>query len=526
VADQATTEPDASEPANTGAANAAPGIRLAGIVKRYGERRVLDDVTLDIRPGSVHALVGANGAGKSTLGKILAGVARPDGGEILVDGRAVRWKGPHDARRDGIAMIAQELAVQPHLTVMQNIFFGIEPRRRGIVARSQMERRYAELIARWPFRLARDAPVGRLRMADQQKVEILRAVAATAKVVVMDEPTSSLTHVETRILHEMIAELRAQGTTVVYVSHFLDDVLAVADTVSVLRNGLLVDSGPAAQRTEASLVQAMFGDVPDVALAGRTQHRAAPVALEVRDLRRGRAIRGVSLSVREGEVVGLAGLAGSGRSSLARALFGVDRAESGTVSVAGAEKKIRSPGDAIRAGLALVPESRKDDGLFMEMSASANITFAVLRSLAARFGLLRPKAEAATARDMMNQLAIVSADPKSPVGALSGGNQQKVLFAKWLLQRPDVFILDEPTRGVDVSARATIHRLIGDLAASGAGILLISSEFEEVIELSHRVLVIREGRIVAEHGADPPLATVMEAAFGMGPAGPPNGAAA
>jgi ABC-type sugar transport system ATPase subunit len=513
VADQATPEPDAPD-----AANAAPGIRLTRIVKRYGDLRVLDDITLDIKPGAVHALVGANGAGKSTLGKILAGVVRPDGGQILVDGRAARWRGPYDARREGIAMIAQELAVQPHLTVMQNIFFGIEPQRRGIVARRQMEQRYAELIARWPFRLARDAPVGRLRMADQQKVEILRAVAATAKVIVMDEPTSSLTHIETEILHEIIAELRAQGTTVVYVSHFLDDVLAVADTVSVLRNGLLVDSGPAARWTEASLVQAMFGDAPDVALAGRTQHRAAPVALEVRDLRRGRAIRGVSLSIHEGEIVGLAGLAGSGRSSLARALFGIDRAEGGTVSVAGAEKKIRSPADAIRAGLALVPESRKDDGLFMEMSAGENITFTVLRSLAARFGLLRPKAEAATARDMMSQLAIVAASPKAPVAALSGGNQQKVLFAKWLLRHPGVFILDEPTRGVDVSARATIHRLIGDLAAAGAGILLISSEFEEVIELSHRVLVIREGRIVAEHGADPPLATVMEAAFGMGPA--------
>ncbi len=266
-------------------------------------------------------------------------------------------------------MIAQELAVQPHLTVMENIFFGIEPQRRGIVARRRMEQRYAELIARWPFRLARDAPVGRLRMADQQKVEILRAVAATAKVIVMDEPTSSLTHIETQILHEMIAELRAQGTTVVYVSHFLDDVLAVADTVSVLRNGLLVGSGPVSQWTQESLVQAMFGDAPDVALAGRTQHLAAPVALEVRGTlsARGRAIRGVSgLSIHEGEIVGLAGLAGSGRSSLARALFygGIDRAEDGTVSVAGTEQKIRSPADAIRAGLALVPESRKDDGLF------------------------------------------------------------------------------------------------------------------------------------------------------------------
>jgi ABC-type sugar transport system ATPase subunit len=507
VPDPATPEPDART-----------GIRLVRIVKRYGDRRVLDDVSLDIAPGTVHAFVGANGAGKSTLGKILAGAVRPDGGEIHVNGRAARWKNPHEARRDGIALIAQELAVVPYLTVMQNIFLGIEPRRRGILARRQTEQRYAELITRWPFRLERDALVGRLRMADQQKVEILRAVASQARVIVMDEPTSSLTHVETEILHQMVAELRARGTSVIYVSHVLDDVLAVADTVSVLRNGLLADSGPVAERTEASLVQAMFGDVPDVALAGRARDRAAPPVLEVRDLRRGRALRGVSLMVREGEVVGLAGLAGSGRSSLARAIFGIDRAESGTVSVRGEQRQVRSPRDAIRAGLALVPESRKDDGLFMQMSVSGNMTFAVLRSLATRFGIRRPAAEAARARQMMSQLAIVVDGSQTRVAALSGGNQQKVLFAKWLLRRPEVFMLDEPTRGVDVSARATIHRLIGDLAAAGAAILLISSEFEEVIELSHRVLVIRGGRIVAEYGADPPLATVMEAAVGMGPA--------
>jgi ABC-type sugar transport system ATPase subunit len=490
-------------------------IRLAGIVKSYSGTRALDDVSLEIVGGTVHALVGANGAGKSTLGKIVGGATRPDAGTIYLDARPVRWANPREARHEGIALIAQELALVPHLTVMQNIFLGIEPRRRGLVARHQLERAYEELAERWGFQLERDALVGQMRTADQQKVEILRAVASDARVIVMDEPTSSLTHIEVETLCGMIAELRSEGRTIVYVSHFLDEVLALSDTVTVLRNGRVVRTAPAAEETEATLVHAMFGEAAEAEHFEKRDRTEAPVVLEVRNLRREGVLRDVSLSIREGEIVGLAGLVGSGRSELARAIFGADRTDGGTISVDGVERTIRSPRDAIDAGIAFVPESRKQDGLFMQLSVTSNTTLTHLRSLASRTGVLRPAAERSKAWTLLERLSISAPSPSARVTTLSGGNQQKVLFAKWLLLAPHVLVLDEPTRGVDVGARAAIHRLITDLADQGVAILLISSELEEVLGLAHRVLVIRRGAITREFPADPPLADVMEAAFGL-----------
>jgi len=330
----------------------------------------------------------------------------------------------------------------------------------------------------------------------------------------MDEPTSSLTNVETEKLHEMIHALRRSGASIVYVSHFLDEVLDLSETVTVLRNGRLVRTSPAAEETEASLVSGMFGAAAEAEHFEKAPRSEAPVVFEVEGLRREGVLSDISFSIRAGEIVGLAGLVGSGRSELARALAAADPIDDGTIRIDGAVRRIRTPHDAIKAGIAFVPESRKEDGLFMDLSLAANTTFDHMRSVS-RHGFVKPMSERQKTRTMLNSLSVKPAAPSVHVSGLSGGNQQKVLFARWLFGHPRVLLLDEPTRGVDVGARAAIHRLINDLAAEGAAILMISSEIEEVLGLAHRVLVMRRGRITAEFEADPALGDVMEAAFGL-----------
>ncbi len=497
-------------------ATAVAPVRLVSIGKRYSGTKALDDVSVEVAGGTVHALVGANGAGKSTLGKIVGGVIRPDDGQLFIDDRPVRYSSPREARIDGIATIAQELAPVPEMSVMENVFLGIEPRRSGMVQRRQMRTQYENLTSQWGFELNGHAKVGALRTADKQKVEILRAVACDARVIVMDEPTSSLTSVETETLHRMIRTLRASGRTIVYVSHFLDEVLDLADTVTVLRSGRLVRTAPAAEETEESLVAGMFGVAAEAEHFEKPDGLSAPVVLDVSGLHRTGVLRDISLHIRAGEIVGLAGLVGSGRTELARAIAGADPIDGGTIAVDGTARRIRSPADALAAGMAFLPESRKDDGLFMELSLASNTTFADLRAVASRFGVLRRALERTKTRSLLNSLSVEPPNPSMRVASLSGGNQQKVLFARWLFRNPHVLILDEPTRGVDVAARAAIHRLINDLAAQGTAVLLISSEIEEVLGLAHRVLVMRLGAITREFGADPPLEAVMEAAFGLG----------
>ena len=491
-------------------------LQLVSIGKRYSGTKALDDVSVEVAGGTVHALVGANGAGKSTLGKIIGGVIRPDDGQIFVDGRPVRYTSPREARIDGIATISQELSPMPHMSVIENIFFGIEPRRAGLVQFRQMRRQYEDLIVQWGFSLDAHAEVGALRTADKQKVEILRAVATDARVIVMDEPTSSLTSVETSTLHRMITTLRERGRTIIYVSHFLDEVLDLADTVTVLRSGRLVRTAPAAEETEESLVAGMFGAAAAAEHFEKQQHPSAPVVLDVSGLSRKGVLHDISLQIRAGEIVGLAGLIGSGRTELARAISGADPIDSGAIAVEGRTRRIRSPADAMAAGIAFLPESRKDDGLFLELSIAANTTFADLRSVASRLGVVRRATERAKTRELLDLTSVQPPNPSAKVVNLSGGNQQKVLFARWLLLNPRVLILDEPTRGVDVAARAAIHRLVNKLAAEGTAVLLISSEIEEVLGLAHRVLVMRRGSVTREFSADPPLDAVMEAAFGLG----------
>jgi simple sugar transport system ATP-binding protein/ribose transport system ATP-binding protein len=491
-------------------------LQLVSIGKRYSGTKALDNVSVEVTGGTVHALVGANGAGKSTLGKVIGGVIRPDEGQMFVNDRPVRFRDPREARIDGIATISQELSPVPHMSVIENIFFGIEPRWAGLVQWRRMRAQYDELVAQWGFELDPNAKVGALRTADKQKVEILRAVASDARVIVMDEPTSSLTSVETETLHRMIRALRERGHTIVYVSHFLDEVLDLTDTVTVLRSGRLVRTGPAAAETEESLVAAMFGAAAEAEHFEKPKHLTSPVVLDVSGLNRKGVLTDISLQVRAGEIVGLAGLVGSGRSELARAIAGADPVDRGTIVVDSTTRHIRSPADAMAAGIAFLPESRKDDGLFLGLSLSANTTFADLPAVASRMGVLRLALERRKTQGLLKLTSVEPPVTSAKVVNLSGGNQQKVLFARWLFRNPRVLILDEPTRGVDVAARAAIHRLINNLAAEGTAVLLISSEIEEVLGLAHRVLVMRRGSITTEFGADPPMEAVMEAAFGLG----------
>jgi len=504
-------------PQNTtiaGAGASRPRVEAVELTKRFGGVHAVKGVSVAIAAGSVHGLVGENGAGKSTLSKMIGGVHAPDGGELRVDGRPVRFASPRDALAEGIAMIAQEIALVPARTVIENVFLGLEPRRAGVVQTRELRRRYAELEARTGFGLPADARVGDLRTAEQQKVEILRAIARDARVILMDEPTAALTIDESRRLLDIIRRLAADGTSVVLVSHHLEEVLDVCDAVTVMRDGALVRTGPAKDETPESLVQAMLGrDLELMAPAHRRPKPDAPVVLEARGLRRAGALDDVSLQLRAGEIVGLAGLVGSGRTEVARALFGADRLDAGEVRMGGRRLRLRHPRDAIRSGIAMLPESRKDEGLLMLRSVRENASLTTVAQLA-RAGVVRRRAERDQARALADRLDVRAASLEQPVVGLSGGNQQKVLFAKWLARRPTVLLADEPTRGVDIGAKRQIHDLLVDLARDGMAVLLISSEIEEVLSLSHRVLVMRAGRIVEEIPGD--VATeenVMRAAF-------------
>jgi ABC-type sugar transport system ATPase subunit len=493
--------------------------------KWFGGVRALSDVSVSIRPGTVHALVGENGAGKSTLGKIVAGMYRADGGDLLVDGVTCRFAHPLEAMQRGITIITQELALVPQRSVLDNVFLGHEMTRRGIVDRRRQRRRYAELESLTGFGIPASATTGSLTIADQQKVEILRALARGARLIVMDEPTAALPRPEAERLLEVVRWLREQQTTVVYVSHFLGEVLAVADDVTVLRDGRVVWSGPAAAQTPGSLVAAMLGRPLDVTFpASRPPPDDAPVLLSVRGLARGAAVGPVDLDIRAGEILGLAGLVGSGRSELARLVFGADRRTSGTVSVAGRHVPDRGVPAAIAAGIAMLPESRKEQGLLMHRSIAENVTLPYLSGVR-RLGLVTARAEARASKPLLAQLDVRRVGERQPVASLSGGNQQKVLFAKWLLGKPRVLIADEPTRGIDVGAKQAIYELLCRLAADGLAVLLISSELEEVIGLAHRVLVMARGRIVREiSGSELTVGDVMAAAFGVPERGQPGAA--
>jgi simple sugar transport system ATP-binding protein/ribose transport system ATP-binding protein len=478
-------------------ASGGPIIRVTGVSKHFGGVQALTNVSISIMPGEVHAFVGENGAGKSTLAKIISGLVEPDGGEIIVDGEKVSFNSPRDALARGIATIAQELALVPGLTVAQNVYLGAEPRRWGFVRRRELAKRYATLAQETGFHLPGYLPTAALRTADAQKVEIMRAVSRDASVIIMDEPTAALSHDDTGRLHQIIRHLAATGRTVVLISHFLSEVLDLADTVSILRDGVLVRTGPASAETEASLIEAMLGRSLGSVFPPRQPPPAASVApvLTVANLRAS-GVTGVSLTVRPGEIVGLAGLIGAGRTELAYALYGHARRTHGTITLDGRGHDPGSPRDALRSGMFLIPESRKDSGLILGQSVTENVTLSALARFA-RFGVIRAGRQRQATAELTERLSI-RARLTSALWTLSGGNQQKVLFARGLLRTPRLLIADEPTRGVDVGSRRAIYDLIADQARAGLGVLVISSDFEELVGLAHRVLVMRGGRIVAE----------------------------
>nr|WP_295374635.1 sugar ABC transporter ATP-binding protein [Pseudoxanthomonas sp.] len=512
-------------PARGAGDEGGPILELEGIVKTFGRHRALDDVSLSVSAGAVHGLVGENGAGKSTLGKILSGVIRPDAGSIRVWGTKVTFPTPAAALAAGITIMQQELSLALDLSVRENVLLGQQPARFGIVSRRALHREFDALIDRTGFARDGGAGAGALPLAKQQEVELLRALARGARVIVMDEPTSSLSAQDAQKLYSIVQSLREAGIAVIYVSHFLEEVLMLSDTVTIMRNGRHVRTMPAQEATIETLVAGMLGGGTDASFPTRP---AVPVdakpVLEVRDLRRRGQAQGVDLTVRAGEVVGLFGLVGSGRSELAHALFGADGHVTGDVAVDGRSVRLTTPAAALDAGIALLPESRKDQGLFVGLSQGANATMTYLDDFSA-LGCVRGEAERGAAREELGAMGVNPLDLKGAVGVLSGGNQQKVLFAKTLLRRPRVLILDEPTRGVDIGARRAIYDVVARLVASGMAVILISSEYEEVANMSHRLCVMRDGLIAASfEGEEATHDAVLAAAFGLpAPSAAPEG---
>jgi ribose transport system ATP-binding protein len=475
----------------------APYLELLDVSKNFGGVQALDSVSLGVRRGSVHALVGENGAGKSTLGKIVAGALVADAGRVLLDGEPAAFGSPREALERRVAAIAQEPNVVPQLSVAENVLLGAEPRRAGFVRNRALKRRYADLVEKAGFDLRGDVAAEELGTAEQQKVEILRALSRDAQLIVMDEPTASLDARETGNLHDIVRGLAASGTTIILISHFLKEVLQLADTVTVLRDGKLIKTAPAATETEASLIEAMLGRPLTATFPPKATPAAdAPVALSVRDLY-GPGVEAVSFELRAGEILGLAGLVGAGRTELARTIFGAAPSEKGEAVLATGVQLGRNPSRSLDAGVAMIPESRKDEGLIFGRSSIENTTLPRLHTLSF-LGVVRRKAERKAARSVLERSGVRGASYGAPVEELSGGNQQKVLLARMLLCEPRVVIADEPTRGVDIGAKRAIYDFLVELAASGMGILLISSEVEEIIGLAHRVLVMRRGRMVAE----------------------------
>lgn len=463
----------------------------------------LDEVSFEVAPGEVRALVGENGAGKSTLIKILTGVYSPDEGQIIYAGEEVRFQSPNESQAAGISTIYQEVNLIPLLTVAQNVFLGREPRNRlGLIDVSRMNREAREVLKRYGIEADVTAPLNSLALGLQQMVAIARAVSVDARVVIMDEPTSSLEAKEVETLFEVIRQLREDGIGVIYVSHRMDELYEICDSVTVLRDGKLVHTGPLEGLSKLDLISMMLGrDLEEVSQEGATsfgegEHEIGrePV-LEALGLTQNPHIRDVSLEVRPGEILGLAGLLGAGRTETAKAIFGADPLDSGSVKVAGKTIKSGSPASAIRAGIAFLPEDRKSEGIIPDLSVKENIAAAVMPKLA-RAGLVSEKAQDEIAERFMTRLGIKAASLDQPVRELSGGNQQKVLLARWLCMDPKVLILDEPTRGIDVGAKSEIQNLIDDLAQDGLGVIFISSELEEVVEGSDRALALKDGAVV------------------------------
>ena len=470
-------------------------LRLEGVSKRFGPNRVLDDVSLEVEAGSIHALVGENGAGKSTLMHIIGGLHRLDGGRLLLDREPLRLAGPLDAIERGISSVHQELSLFPNRTVAENIMVRREPTRAGFVRRRALEERAREALARIGSQLDPALPLGRLGVGEQQVVEIARALERRARLLILDEPTAALSDHDATRLFEVLRDLRSQGVAVLYVSHRLPEVLALADRISVLRDGRLVATLEGATASEEKLVRLMVGREPEPLAASRPAE-AGPVLLAADRLSRAGAFADVSFSLRQGEILGFAGLIGAGRTEVGRAIFGADYFEGGSLTLAGAPFRPRSPREAIAQGVAYLTEDRRALGLFLGMTVRDNLVAASQHAVVSRLGFLLPRVVHQVAMTLLQTLDVRPLEDGWEVARLSGGNQQKVLLGRWLAAAPRLLIADEPTRGVDVGAKRRIHRQLQELAERGLGIILISSDLREVLGLSHRVAVFRSGRLV------------------------------
>ncbi len=480
----------------------------------------LNSVDVRIKAGAVHALVGENGAGKTTLGKIITGVLSPDEGSMAVRGNHVAFRSPRDALALGITLVAQELSLVPKLSAAANIYLGIEHTRGPVVDHAATRARFEDLVEEYGIQVPPDQPVSTLSVADQQKVEILRSLARDANLIVMDEPTARLSSIEAANLRKTIQKLSEKGVTVVYISHFLDEVLAISDYVTIMRDGAVVRTTPTRTESRSSLIEGIVGRSLDTVFPARQFPRhGAPAVLAVRDLTRTGSFENVSFEIRAGEIVTLAGLVGSGRSELARALFGADPPTSGSMHLNGNPYRPCSPRQAIRAGVAMVPESRSTQGLLPLLPVRANITLAHLARFVTLGGVVRSGRESSVAQGIAEAVGLTGATIETRTFQLSGGNQQKALFGRWLVSQPHLFIADEPTRGVDVGAKRGIYNLLVELASQGIAVLLVSSELEEALGLAHRIIVMWGGRIVGELCGEGATETdVMTLAFGAPPA--------
>jgi galactofuranose transport system ATP-binding protein len=480
----------------------SPILEVRRVTKRFPGVLALDDVSFELRPGEVHALVGENGAGKSTLIKVITGVYKPDDGQVHFKGEEVSFSDPRESQAVGISTIYQEINLIPLLSVAQNIFLGREPRNRlGIIDVESMNREAAEILERYGIRADVTAPLRSLGLGAQQMVAIARAISVDTRAVIMDEPTSSLEAREVETLFGVIRQLREEGVGVIYISHRLDELYEICDSVTILRDGRVVHAGELAELSRLQLIAYMLGrELAEVEEEGATgfgeEHEAArePV-LEVQGLTQRPRLREITFDVRPGEVVGLAGLLGAGRTETAKAIFGAEPLDSGSVRVGGEDLRTGSPGAAIKAGIAFLPEDRKSEGIIPDLSVKENIVAAALPRLT-HAGLVSEKEQDELVDRFIQSLGIKASSPDQPVRELSGGNQQKVLLARWLCMNPKVLILDEPTRGIDVGAKAEIQKLVDDLAVEGLGVILISSELEEITEGSDRVVALRDGAVV------------------------------
>ena len=482
-------------------------LQMRGISKSFPGVRALDSVDFSMRRGEVHAVMGENGAGKSTLIKVLTGVYPRDGGEVLLDGAPFSPRSPLDAQRHGVSTLYQEVNLIPYLSVAENILLGRQPGRSWHIDWPSIRRRAEEVVRTFNLAIDVDKPLASYSVAIQQMVSIARAVDTSAKLLIMDEPTSSLDEGEVAKLFALIRKLKGQGVSILFITHFLDQVYEISDRITVLRNGRLVGVFETASLPRLALIGHMLGKDPEAVaelegqrVSARAQATGSPF-FEARRLGRKGSVAPFDLAIREGEVLGLAGLLGSGRTEVARLLFGIDRPTTGGIYVDQARVRLRSPLAAIQRGIGFCPEDRKTDGVIPNLSVRENIVLAVQRRLA-KLGIVSRRKQLEVAEKFIRLLGIVVSSPEQPVRTLSGGNQQKVILARWLATEPRLLILDEPTRGIDVGAKAEIERLVESLAQDGMAVVFISSELEEVVRRSHRVAVLRDRQKIAELTGD------------------------